>query len=479
MFALVLLLCFPVALFGQSKLTSPAPGGTLASSSVTFTWTAGATEFDLWLGLNGPGSSGLYNSGLTTATSATVANLPSKGAPIYARLFSEIGGVWYHSDYTYTEAALTPAALTSPTPGSKLGISEVTFSWTPGIGVTNYALWLGLSGPGSSSLYSSGLTSRTSATITSLSAKGATVYARLFSEGIGGTQYVDYTFKEQSPPAVSALSCSSASITGSGSVPCSVTLDAPAVGALTVELSSNNSAVTLPATISVPANASGAGFIAVISSVGSPQTVILEASAGGISKTAPLQLTPGTRTLSIDASSVAFGNVEVNTLATQSVILKSTGTAPVIISAATLTGAGFAMSAGAFPITLTPNETATLSFEFNPKAVGAATGSITIASNSSTGTPAVIGLSGTGTSPYVELSWDAPSSSADPVVTYSVYRAPAGSSSFQLLGSSGEPQTAYVDRTVQSGQTYDYIVESVDDSGAESTPSNMISVTIP
>jgi hypothetical protein len=32
---------------------------------------------------------------------------------------------------------------------------------------------------------------------------------------------------------------------------------------------------------------------------------------------------------------------------------------------------------------------------------------------------------------------------------------------------------------VDSGQTYDYIVESVDSSGNESVPSNMASVTIP
>jgi len=137
------------------------------------------------------------------------------------------------------------------------------------------------------------------------------------------------------------------------------------------------------------------------------------------------------------------------------------------------------MSASAFPITLAPNETTTLSMEFNPTTAGAATGRITIASNSSTGSPAVISLSGTGTAPYVELSWDAPESSSDPIASYNVYRALAGGSGFQLLGSSDGAQTAYFDTTVKSGQAYEYTVESVDESGAASAPSNIISVSIP
>jgi hypothetical protein len=55
------------------------------------------------------------------------------------------------------------------------------------------------------------------------------------------------------------------------------------------------------------------------------------------------------------------------------------------------------------------------------------------------------------------------------------YAANTTSSSFRC-GSTG---TTYADTTVQAGQIYDYIVESVDPSGVESAPSNTISVTIP
>jgi hypothetical protein len=79
----------------------------------------------------------------------------------------------------------------------------------------------------------------------------------------------------------------------------------------------------------------------------------------------------------------------------------------------------------------------------------------------------------------VELSWNAPESSAVPVVGYNVYRSTSGSSAYQLLNSTIDAETTYVDSTVQAGQTYDYIVESIDNSGVASPPTSPISVTIP
>ena len=79
----------------------------------------------------------------------------------------------------------------------------------------------------------------------------------------------------------------------------------------------------------------------------------------------------------------------------------------------------------------------------------------------------------------VTLSWDAPTSSTDPVVGYGIYRAVSGSSSYQLLNLSVDTETTYVDSTAKSGATYIYYVESVDSSGNQSVPSNQVSVTVP
>jgi fibronectin type 3 domain-containing protein len=153
----------------------------------------------------------------------------------------------------------------------------------------------------------------------------------------------------------------------------------------------------------------------------------------------------------------------------------------VTVSAATVTGTGFTVSGATFPLTLNANQTATLSIEFDPTAAGAVSGSLTLTSNSSTGSSTVITLTGTGeaTSYEVNLTWDAPTSSSDPVAGYNVYRSPSGGTSYQELNTSAITQTSYVDTSAQAGQTYDYIVESVDTSGVTSTPSNMASATIP
>jgi hypothetical protein len=282
------------------------------------------------------------------------------------------------------------------------------------------------------------------------------------------------------PAALSALTCSSASMTGSGSDSCTVTLSAAAAsGGLSVSLASSSAAVTVPATVTVPANATSAGFTASVSSVTSAQAVTLTASAGSVSKSFALQLNAAVPTLNISAASLTFGNVEVNTASTQAVTLSSTGSTAVTVSSVTVTGTGFTVSGGTFPVTLNPGQTVTLNVQFDPTTTGVATGQLTIQSNSSTNGTAVISLSGTGTPPEVDLSWDAPSGSTDPVAGYNIYRSPGGSSAYQLLNSSIDTQTTYVDSTVQSGLTYDYYVESVDSSGVESAPSNQVNVTIP
>jgi fibronectin type 3 domain-containing protein len=138
------------------------------------------------------------------------------------------------------------------------------------------------------------------------------------------------------------------------------------------------------------------------------------------------------------------------------------------------------VSGAAFPVTLTPGQAVTLGVEFDPTTAGAATGQLTINSTSSTNGTAVIALTGTGTAAAhaVDLSWDAPGSSEDPVAGYNVFRAPTGGSVYQLVNSSVDANTAYVDSTVQNGVSYDYYVESVDASGVESVPSNTFAVTI-
>jgi len=74
----------------------------------------------------------------------------------------------------------------------------------------------------------------------------------------------------------------------------------------------------------------------------------------------------------------------------------------------------------------------------------------------------------------VNLSWK-PSTSA--VVFYNVYR--RGPWGVVRVNSEPVTGTSYVDHTVQSGQTYFYVIKAVNAKGTESTASNEIRADIP
>jgi ASPM-SPD-2-Hydin domain-containing protein len=282
-------------------------------------------------------------------------------------------------------------------------------------------------------------------------------------------------------PVLSGLNCTIGSMTGAGTSGCTVTLNAAAPSAgYVVDLASNNPAVTLPATVVVAAGSTTASFTATVSPVSSAQTAMLTASAGGTAETFALQLNVGAAGLSADATSIDFGLVPVNTTVTQSVELTSSGLLPIAIVAATVQGVGFSITGTTFPLTLAFGQPATVEVTFDPTAAGSTTGQLTILSTAITNGVAVINLSGTG-EPVVDvnLNWDAPGSSPDPVAGYDVYRAPTGTGSFTQLNPSVVTQTSYLDATAVSGQSYDYIVESVDAVGVTSAPSNTATIATP
>jgi hypothetical protein len=137
------------------------------------------------------------------------------------------------------------------------------------------------------------------------------------------------------------------------------------------------------------------------------------------------------------------------------------------------------MSGVSFPLTLQAGQAATLQVTFDPITAGAASGAIILTSNCSMGAM-TLSLSGTGvqSSYSVDLTWDAPVSSADPVAGYNIYRAASGGS-FQLLNASVNALTTYTDNKTQNGISYSYQVTSVDAEGNESAPSNTYIATIP
>jgi len=186
-----------------SAITSPAPGGTLTSASITFTWNAGpagTTGYGLNVGTS-LGGANLVNIGPLSGTSVTV-KLPANGTTIYVRLWTILNGTTYlYNDYTYTEFTQLPSAITSPAPGSMLTTASTTFTWNAGpAGTTGYGLNVGTS-LGGANLVNIYPLSGTSTTV-NLPTNGTTIYVRLWTVLNGTTfLYNDYTYTEFSQSA--------------------------------------------------------------------------------------------------------------------------------------------------------------------------------------------------------------------------------------------------------------------------------------
>jgi hypothetical protein len=287
----------------------------------------------------------------------------------------------------------------------------------------------------------------------------------------------------------SASTLSFGSVTVNSSSTQSLTLGSSGTSPVTINSASISGAAfsiagaTLPATLNPgqsmtlqvqfkpTATGSATGNLTIGSNSTSGSTAVIPLSGTG---------TTANSKLTLSATTLSFGSLAVNSSTTQSLTLTSSGTSALTVNSASIAGTGFTIVGGSFPVTLNPNQSATVQVQFKPTAAGSANGSLTISSNATTGATTVVSLSGTGTAVahQVNISWSAPSSSPDPVVGYNVYRS-TGSGASQLLNPSVQTPTSYVDSTVVSGSTYNYIVKSVDSAGVESMPSNQITVTIP
>jgi hypothetical protein len=108
---------------------------------------------------------------------------------------------------------------------------------------------------------------------------------------------------------------------------------------------------------------------------------------------------------------------------------------------------------------------------FTPQATGAASGTVSFASNASNSP--VLSLSGTGTPPPIHsvfLSWSA--STSPNIIGYNIYRGTASSGPYAQINSSLNASTTYTDNSVVDGQTYYYVTTAVDSNNQESVYSS-------
>ncbi len=252
-----------------------------------------------------------------------------------------------------------------------------------------------------------------------------------------------------------------------------------------------------PVTIS-QANVTGAGFS--VTGLALPMTLtpaqsvtftvtFTPAAAGAASSTlavvsdaanSPLNIAlSGTGTspgiLSVSPATLSFGNVTVGSSVSLVGSVAATGTS-VTVSSAGVDNGQFVFSGLTLPITIPAGQSAPFTVTFTPASVGATTSTLTFISNASN-SPTTQSLTGTGqaaVSPSVGLSWDV----TPGAVSYDVYRKLLTDPNYTKIASA-DASASYTDNTVTTGQTYDYVVTSVDAQQEESSYSNVAQVTVP
>jgi hypothetical protein len=188
--------------------------------------------------------------------------------------------------------------------------------------------------------------------------------------------------------------------------------------------------------------------------------------------------TVATYALSVTPSSLSFGNVSDGSSASQSFTVSNTGNSNVAISGVSISGSGYSIASGAGSVTLSPNQSTSVSVQFAPTVAGSAAGNVNVTSNATS--PASVALSGSGVAQPVQhtagLSWG---TSASSVAGYNVYRSTVSGSAYVKMNASLVGGVSYVDSSVASGTTYYYVATAVDGSGNESVYSNEVTAVVP
>lgn len=174
-------------------LTYPMNGATGADLTQPMQWTSvpGAQAYYLYVGTS-VGALNLVNTGAIQETSY-LASVPV-GQTLYARLWTNAGGVWRYVDSTFSAAASAPltATVTFPADGAVNANLLQPIQWTSVASKQAYYLYVGTTA-GAFDLVNTGEIQQTSYLAANLPA-GQTLYARLWTKAGNVWRYTDSTF---------------------------------------------------------------------------------------------------------------------------------------------------------------------------------------------------------------------------------------------------------------------------------------------
>ena len=175
----------------------------LASSGFTGNWSSvsGATGYRLDVSTSSSFSSyvsGYQSLNVGNVFSKSVSGLSASKAYYYrVRAYNGAGTSGNSNVISVTTSSITLAQMLSPSPGppgSTFTSSTVTFSWTAGVSVAQYFLYLGNS-LGTNDIYGASQGLNHSVTVSNIPTDGRTIYVRLWSMINGAWYYLDYTYK--------------------------------------------------------------------------------------------------------------------------------------------------------------------------------------------------------------------------------------------------------------------------------------------
>lgn len=285
-----------------------------------------------------------------------------------------------------------------------------------------------------------------------LAASSSSVTFGNIQVGSSGTQYQTLTNKGNS-----TVTISQATVTGEGF----------GLSGLSLPLSlGEGQSVTFSVLFNPKVGGDASGAIAVVSNASNPN-LAFDLSGTGVSS----------GKLTSSAGALNFGSVTVGASKALTATLTA-AVSSVTITSATSTSSEFHLAGLSLPATIAAGQSVPVSLTFTPQSSGAASGSISLASNAAN-TPVIETLSGSGTaatSHTVSLRWD-PSTS--PVAGYNVYRSSTPGGPYAKINSAVAASTSYLDSSVQSGMTYYYVSTAVSTGGLESQYSSPSQAAVP
>jgi hypothetical protein len=444
--------------------SQPASVKISAGQSATFSIAAtGTTPMTYQWRKNGAAIGGANSSAYTTPAETTGDN----NAQFSAEVSNSAGNATSNAAMlTVTSASAAPAITTQP--ASQTVIAGKTASFTVGAtGTTPLMFQWSKNGAPIIGAISSNYTTPAETT-TDNNAKFTVAVSNTAGNATSNAALLTVTSASVAP----AITTQPASQTVIAGKTASFTVAASGTAPLTYQWSKNGTAIggATAATYATPAETAADN--------NATFTVAVSNTAGNAtSNAATLTVSASSLLLNSSAASLDFGSVTMPNTGTQTVTLTNAGNSSITISNVTVSGAGF-NATGVSGVILNPGQTATLTATFAPAGAGSATGKISVASNA-TNSPDSISLLGTGVatvSHSVALTW---SPSTSNVVGYNTYTSSQSGGPYTKLTNTPVAATSYTDSAVQSGQTYYFVVTSVDASNVESSLSTEVSALIP